>query len=231
MKYYVVNEHGTDEVVKSSQVPKNMICEISASLSDKAFLVQDKTMSHEVQKVVKDENGDPVMIQLLDENSDPVMHQPRDIDGNPIGDPEVVMVPQIEVDENGDPVMETIVTVIGKEAVIDQPAEDARVAQKAIDDAAKVVADAKRSAGSKRRALRDDVENEILAMNAAVLTTTQEVEDYLNDPVIEAISKLIQGLSFGTALAKLQASDVSAYYSAGQKQSLEDILSNGIANL
>jgi hypothetical protein len=230
-KYYVVGSISDNEIVRANHSPKNAICEIDESLVGKSYKIEDIIEETEVDKVVLDGEGNPVMIQALDGEGNPMMHQPLDIYGNPDGDPQPVMIPQVELDGEGNPVKEIIQEVIGKQAVLDQAAEDIRIAQEAADIATEALAQAKRNAGASRRALRDKVEDEILAINAVALNSTAEVEAYLNDPVIESLNKLIQGLSFGTALEKLQSSDLSAYYTAEQKQTLEDLLSDGIANL
>lgn len=203
--------------------PRNSVCELDASLVGKAVKVVDITESMEVEKVAVDENGDPVMVQEVDENGDPRTYQPTDIEGNPVGDVEAVMINQIEVDENGDPVMETIVNVIGKEAVIDQPAEDIRIAAVA----AQAVVDAEEAKISQmqdRFGAVHRIKAKIALVNESKSMDAAQIAAFLSDPVIQNISMLLAEISLGTAKAVLEAADVSAYYTDEEKQSIVDAI-------
>lgn len=109
---------------------------------------------------------------------------------------------------------------IDGEIVLSENAEKLSEVQEA---EAKIAAE---KAGEARRKFKQDLEDKILLFNSSILNSTAEVEAYLNNSEIAALNKLISALSFGTALIKLNESDLSSYYSENQIQELKNMIAN-----
>lgn len=117
--------------------------------------------------------------------------------------------------ENGELVFDEV-----GQALLDQEA-----AQQASIDAAR----AKVDKYLKRAAFASELKAQIAAINEDKNWSVAEVTAYLSDPIIQQATALIDGISFGSALALLQSADLSNYYAQWEMDTITSLISNYLA--
>lgn len=208
MKYWAIEINGEISKTSTKSVrPKRAIAEMEEEIYNKLFKLIDFQPTDPItglpQVVIEyipilDGEGNPVFvgveIPLLDELDRPLLDQ----DGNALT--ETIQEQQFSQEESA---------YIIKKAVIDQDAQDALDIADEIDAAAA----AEVLKFEKRYAFARKIKIKIAIINSKKDWDIADTQAYLTNASIQQINALISDISFASAKAVVDATDLSAFYS------------------
>lgn len=222
MKPYLVELNGNKMINYRSAADGTELGVVPPSLLQEppeALIAQEITEQIEAPVVETDGEGNTVfetkMVDVFDEQ------------GNLVGQTEE-QVAVFQKDGNGDLIMQTLDIVVGTEIVLDGALKAQAVAD-AIDEADRQVVEERVSVRKDRGDFCRNLQARIADMNDQKPWSDAEYQTYYSDPVITQMFNLLLLNAVKDLKALIQASDLSAYYTADELTLIVALIDGQIA--